>query len=316
MASVNWGASHQYDDGITPSVASNDGGLVVEVHQSQNNDGLWYHVGQLDASNKTVAWGDSHEYDDGATPSVAMTSGGLVVEVHRSQNNDGLWYRVGQADGPSRTIAWGDSHQYDPGGQYPYVAINGSGLVVEVHQTTKTEGVDFPVTYTYCWYRVGKVDATARTIAWGDSDQFLSNGQDSSPAIALTEDGSVVAVHVYQPPAVGDPLALSYQVGRVNAETRTIAFTTSTVYDTGMDPSVSINRSGTIIEVHSSPTKTGLWYHVGQLDASALTVSWSGSKQYDDGDTPWASIDASGNVVEVHQSQNNDGLWYHVGRLM
>lgn len=47
-------AARQYDNGVAPAVAV-AGQTVVEVHKSQNNDTLWYHVGTIQAGNQ-INW--------------------------------------------------------------------------------------------------------------------------------------------------------------------------------------------------------------------------------------------------------------------
>jgi hypothetical protein len=84
-------------------------------------------------------------------------------------------------------------------------------------------------------------------------------------------------------------------------------------YDSGSQPSVSMNADGVIVEVHKSQTGSGLWYHVGAPDKA--TVNWGPSVQYDNGDTPSCAINIHNTVVEVHKSQTGSGLWYHVGTV-
>ena len=69
--SIVWGDSEKFDGGRYPSVALS-GGVVVEVHQSEEGEQLWYNVGAVDTTSKSIAWGDAQEYDGGQTPSVDM----------------------------------------------------------------------------------------------------------------------------------------------------------------------------------------------------------------------------------------------------
>jgi hypothetical protein len=80
-------AARQYDQGVTPAVAT-AGQTVVEVHKSQNNDTLWYHVGTIQGNQ--INWGPSRQYDHGVTPPVVI-AGQIVIEIHQSENNDTLW---------------------------------------------------------------------------------------------------------------------------------------------------------------------------------------------------------------------------------
>jgi Domain of unknown function (DUF6531) len=121
---INWGPSHPYDNGVTPSVAI----TPDEGDRRGRKRKLWYHVGRV--SGDTINWGPSYNYDHGVTPSVAITPDGVAVEVHKSQSDDTLWFHRGKVSGD--TINWGPSRKYDDG-ITPAVAVNFAGLAVEVH---------------------------------------------------------------------------------------------------------------------------------------------------------------------------------------
>jgi hypothetical protein len=101
-------AARQYDQGVTPAVAT-AGQTVVEVHKSQNNDTLWYHVGTIQGNQ--INWGPSRQYDHGVTPAVVI-AGQIVIEIHQSENNDTLWYHVGTIQG--NQINWSESSSIRP----------------------------------------------------------------------------------------------------------------------------------------------------------------------------------------------------------
>ena len=122
---IDWGGSHKYDTGSSPSVSINNNGIAVEVHQSDGpSTDLWYHVGIINESGKTIDWGSSHKYDSGSRPSVTILDNGLIIEVHKSQTYSTLWYHIGQVNTASKTIDWitGSVH-YSDGGS-PYVSSN------------------------------------------------------------------------------------------------------------------------------------------------------------------------------------------------
>jgi hypothetical protein len=183
---IDWGKyenkkSTEYDDGVQPSVAITNDGLVVEVHKSQARDRLFYRVGRVNGD--TIDWGKyegnkSDDYDDGVQPSVAITNDGLVVEVHKSQTYDTLFYRVGRVNDDK--IDWGKyegnkSHKYDDGVQ-PSVAITNDGLVVEVHKSQSHDTL---------WYQVGRVDNDTITgFDYGNSQSKEYNSNGTVPKVA------------------------------------------------------------------------------------------------------------------------------------
>lgn len=79
---IDWGPTSEYDSGALPSVAINNDGLVVEVHQSEIRDTVWYRgVGQV--KDNTINWRNekSQQYSNGREPRVTC-NGESVVEVH------------------------------------------------------------------------------------------------------------------------------------------------------------------------------------------------------------------------------------------
>ncbi|MFA8301236.1 MAG: hypothetical protein ACEPOV_13800, partial [Hyphomicrobiales bacterium] len=42
---VSFGKGQNFDHGVNPKIAINNNNIVIEVHKSQSNFGLWYHVG-------------------------------------------------------------------------------------------------------------------------------------------------------------------------------------------------------------------------------------------------------------------------------
>ena len=185
-----FGGGDRYDTGKSPDIALNNGNVVVEVHESQGTNTLWYRVGKVNG--KEIKWENNEKsvkYDDGVQPSVAINNNGLVVEVHKSESHDTLWYRVGKVNGDK--IDWENnkkSIEYDAGVQ-PSVAITDDGLVVEVHKSQS---------YGTLWYRVGRVKSDG-TI-WVKDDQSKSVKYDAGvqPSVAITNDGLVVEVHKSQ----------------------------------------------------------------------------------------------------------------------
>ncbi|MEV0272674.1 hypothetical protein AB0H43_28175 [Hamadaea sp. NPDC050747] len=81
--------------------------------------------------------------------------------------------------------------------------------------------------------------------------------------------------------------------------------------DRGVDPAVTINDSGQVVEVHDSGHGT-LWYWTGQVQ-SDWTVKWLAHARYDTGRNPVVALTDSGILVEVHQSAHRSSLWYRLG---
>ena len=178
---INWGPSGKYDTGAPPTVALNNNGVVVEVHESDGlSSKLWYHVGIVDPTSKTVAWSGSMTYDSGATPCVAINNNGVVVEVHQSDGpSTNLWYHVGAVNPSTKTVNWGPSNQYDSGFG-PSVTIADNGQVVEMHSDSGAA----------LYYRVGQVSGSS--INWSTNSIPWTSG--GNPSVAL-RNGWAMEVH-------------------------------------------------------------------------------------------------------------------------
>jgi hypothetical protein len=294
-----WGESFQYDsNGLNPRVAIS-GTTVVEVHNGGIGAGpLWYRVGQVSTSSKTIQWGNGFEYDSaGMNPSVAI-SDSTAVEVHNGTGGVGsLWYRVGHINILNKTIRWGSSFEYDTHGMNPSLAISGA-TVVEVHTGGNGAG---PL-----WYRVGQVNTANNTIQWGNSSEYDSYGM--NPSVAML--GATV-VEVQNGGNGAGPLW--YRVGQVNTSNKTIQWGNSSKYDEGLNPAVGLDIDG-LVEVHNGGYGAGpLWYHSGHFSGTD-TINWGQSYEYDSaGMNP--SVSLTGTIaVEVHDGTDGPGpLWYRVG---
>ena len=231
-------------------------------------------------------------YSPGIEPDVAFADDGTVVAVYDSGSGR-LQYKVGEVYGP--VISWGNGHDYD-NGKEPSIAFADNGIVVEVHRCEST--------YTLC-YHVGEIQKTGDNdvgeIAWGPSYKYDS-ATCNSPAVAV--DGTtVVSVHSQSD-------RLYYRVGTLNAENKTIDWSDSHPYDTGVSPDVAI-QGDTVVEVHQSENYNTLWYHVGKMNGTV--IDWSDSRQYDTGTHPSVGLLEDGTVVETHTASSSDTLWGHVG---
>lgn len=319
----NFGKGELYDNGKSPDIALNDRNVVVEVHESQNHNTLWYRVGRVNGS--TINWEknndkESHEYDKGVLPSVAINDNGLLVEVHKSQGAyNTLWYNIGDVAG--NEIKWRNekTKEYDSG-IAPSVAINNNGLVVEVHQSQSHDTL---------WYRVGKVNGD-KIDGWDDGEKSIEIEVAKggiNPSVAITDDGLVVMVYQSWSPGGGvdesTPHYLWYRIGRVQSDEIIWVKgdgSKSVLYDDyGLNPSVAITNDGLVVEVHEKSVGTGeqvqrrVWYRgTGKVNNNTIE-GWDDKKSslpYGDGEVP--KIACNGRLaVEIHQ-EGSDKLLYSV----
>ena len=89
------------------------------------------------------------------------------------------------------------------------------------------------------------------------------------------------------------------------------------LYDQGFNPSVTLNQSLKVIEVHDSGSGF-LWYWSGQIVESnrgSTHIQWQRHGRYDRGQKPSIVLFNQGQVLEVHQSESSSTLWYRLGTL-
>lgn len=233
----------------------------------------------------------------GGRPSVAMNNNGVVVQIY--ENHSSLFWCVGKL-GRLNIIEWGSSCKFDSGIN-PHVAINSYGYVVEVHQSQK---------HSTLWYHVGKVNADSKSIDWGSSQQYDDG---ITPSVAINDYGKVVEVHETDSKF---STSLFYRVGDFNTGTKKIHFSESgsREYTIGKNPSVTLNKSGQVIEVHvSQGMKDTLWYKVGTI--SGDRIGFGGSIRYDEGASPSIALTDEGKVIEAHKSESHETLFFHHGML-
>jgi hypothetical protein len=181
--SISWKTDLiHWDGGYHTSIAINDTGLIVGVHESnaRQGTGLYYRVGQLRnpaGGDYTIAWSSGStgvNYDYGINPHIAINNHNQVVEVHQVTNESLLHYRRGTVS--EGKINFAASQRYDNDAKQPAVALLDSGLVLEVHSR---DGL---------YSRTGKLDPSNSTlIEWSPS--VKNGGSDSIEYPALATSG-------------------------------------------------------------------------------------------------------------------------------
>jgi hypothetical protein len=138
--SIKWlSIGKSFDAGFHSSMAMNDHGVIVEVHESgTGGSGMFYRVGHfadLAGGNYNITWdsgGNGRHYDNGINPHIAINNRNEVVEVHQVSGETFLHYRRGVVLSGG-LIDFRASQRYDDYGTNPVVALLDSGQVVEAH---------------------------------------------------------------------------------------------------------------------------------------------------------------------------------------
>ncbi len=288
MESINWGDGYNYGNGITPSVAMNDHGVIVEVHRGDGlTSKMWHQVGVRGDGN-TIEWGESVNYDTGKGPRIALNNNGVIVEVHQSDILHHIWYRVGTVDAKAKSITWGQSQKYD-NGTTPDIAINDRGAVIEVHHAGNSD----------LWYHTGTVDPDKKKVSFNTSIKY---DKGDHPSIALNNEGKVVELH-----ETYSGTSLWYNVGHI--EDGSISFPAKAKhYDEGYNPFIAINDCNAFVAMHKSNSSNTLWFHQGVI-TDGQDIIFGSSNSYANGTSPTVAFNNKQQLVEVHV-ENITHRWY------
>lgn len=113
--SVTWLSHGKYDTGQSPAVVLTDDNTVLEVHQSENHNTLWYRLGKIDDHGR-VAWrtGQKKPFDDGIHPTLKLLDSSTVAEVHRRDSAKPEYELQFGSIGPT-SVTWHDEADTDIG---------------------------------------------------------------------------------------------------------------------------------------------------------------------------------------------------------
>jgi len=238
----------------------------------------------------------------------------ILLHNHKAlaQDND--------SPSPSQTASacglnFGDGKFYE-WGLRPQVAMNASGLVVEVHESSFTGAGEIS-------YKVGQINGSA--VNWGKSYvvplSFASGHGGYYPAVALTKSGLVILAFQYYN-GRANPNQLYYMVGQLDvnggSDQRILWLTGAQLYDAGNRVSLSVNDNGLIVGVHETGSGgNGLYYRIGQLPnpPQSYSIKWTSGEygiRYTGGVFPHIAINNQNQVVEVHQVQDNENLLHYI----
>jgi hypothetical protein len=177
--------SIQWDAGFHQSMAMNDNGEIVQVHESgTGGDGIYYRVGHLAnpaGGQYQISWYGQwgNRYDTGINPAISINNRNEVVSVHQVPNEVLLHHRRGVVSGG--VIQFGESRRYDNHAQSPAVALLDSGLVMEVHRLGGLIS------------RLGRLSLTnPQEIEWFEPVKELDDDRVYRPALALSDRYAIV----------------------------------------------------------------------------------------------------------------------------
>jgi hypothetical protein len=298
---VQFGLSPELDRGVQTSNALHPSGLVVEFHKSQNNSGIWYHIGRLGGT--SVSWGASQKSGaSGYWPTVAISQEGYVILVYSNnlaRSGSELYYQVGtinpQGD-QNQSINWVTGTIHWDGGFHTSIAMNNNGVILGVHESNSSNNHDL-------FYRIGHLGNPAGgnyAITWDSGGIGIRYDGGINPHIAINNLNQVVEVH-----QVSGEYLLHYRRGTLSGGR--ISFGDSQRYDNSAQrPAVTLLDNGLVLEMHCSGLREHptLFLRAGSLNPSNSTfINFSASESLADGvDIEYPALANNGTyAVETHE---------------
>ena len=246
--------------------------------------------------------------DHGRFPSISVrTCKGvtIVVSVHDVFWDRGLYYRVGISNNAAYTTEWGDTTKYDTG-EHPSVSlvcINDVVYAIECHRADS---------HKRCYYHVGKVFPTGKTIVWGPSHE-LCRGR--KPKVCTNDNGTVMIIK--EEPATFWSTQIHYFIGSVNIDRQIVDWKMSEVplpNFEGAEPNLSIALDQVVMVCrHGSSIR----FKMGTIQED-LAIVWKdhlNSNVKTKGNHPCVSLNSHGNILAFHQEDYTRAMCFWYGRI-
>ncbi len=298
--------------GCFPSIAVNNGGVVVEVCHKMYTRWMLYRVGHL--KDRRVNWNISFTpkasktfYGTGSYPRVAINDRNTVVEVHGGDFREKCYYRIGKVAPEKGSITWFASKSFEKVmGHYPCVALTRTNHVIVVYQRDI-------FTKALC-YRVGSLHSGI--ISW-ESVYNLNIRADNFSMAVNSHNTVILTYQTFN-------LRIRYTVGQLDTSKGTIQFGKTVGMFAGTFPNVSLNDNDYVVLVHKSYLTPSLFSSVGKVtwNGSTGTIAWSqtknkGAEKYGSGQYPSISMNDEGDMVETHMAVfPNIYLSYNTGQVI
>lgn len=310
----------KYDSGRFPSIAINNGGIVVEVCHQMATHWMLYRIGKLQEGR--IIWSGRHPctkpfmtyYGSGSYPQISINDKNIIIEVHGGEFKEKCYYRVGRMTPEKGKIKFFSSKSFEKlVGHYPSVAINNNNYVVAVYQKDI-------LTKTIC-YRIGIVSEMEEgAIVWVETERSLK-WKAENVSMDINNDNMIVLAFQTR------NYHIHYIVGMLDFVKGEIMWSDPVHLHAGVClPSVSLNDNKHVILVCKNAMNFSLLCDVGFIvwERNIGMISWSIRKskksvrRYGKGRYPSVCMNGLGQVVEAHEVAlpHTGNLHYYAGQIV
>ncbi|MEW9503338.1 hypothetical protein [Jeotgalibacillus marinus] len=283
-----------YGHGQDPTITVLENGDVLSVYQGENDDDLYYRLGEYKEQEQMIEWNSTdYKYDSGKKPSITLLDNGYILEVHEDHTTDDLLYNLGKyKDGE---IDWfSKGNHYDTGND-PSVTVLDNGIIQFVHEK------DGNIYHKLGDYRNnGEMYwITPYDVNTNPTDPNYSTGDD--PTITLMDHGLSLAIK-------SENDKIYYQIGE---QKNGSVYWTSPIDsgDIGHNPTITILDNKEILNVYEY--KNELYYSLARVENGEI-INWysQGNKYHLGGNNPSVTVLDNGKILAIHEE--NGSLNYYI----
>jgi hypothetical protein len=263
----------------------------------------------------TMNWSDLAFVGGGFRSSTAMHYSGMIVEMHDGRNalyETGLWYHIGKMNASGTKVNWGPSrHLCYCYAVYPSVAMTKEGYVLVAYSDGKNKKAS---TLNYIAGTLDLNGDVEQRIQWKTGIVPFDSGYHGT--ISVNASGVIAEAHESGSGGKGIYYRLGHLKDPASGDFDIVWDTDDDGqwYSNGINPHISINDSGQVVEVHQVASNDfKLHYIRGKLKAKSIEFNTTQPKYNNNGQRPAVVLLNDGSLVEVHD--NGSSVYYRTGQL-
>jgi hypothetical protein len=317
---TQWTMPSSFDNGISPSVAINDNGLMCEVHGGPGHSYVWLRCAEYDLTKFTSTgaawnltlpladWTPVYAVNEAGCDAVAVDASTAGVVILWNDNGEDIWFMAGPAQANlnaqgSSPIAFGNTGQMDIGYR-PDVAINNAGQVCSVHVGSADETIFYNVgqygnSYV-SWYGAGNpVSPNGSGTIAGDNPRIaINNPAGGGPSQLLVTWESVPGQYS------GDPYPQLFLLpGTINSDATVTWGSVSTVGQ-GWNADVALDPSGGYVLTYLN--SWGSYWTTGICSGNAVVSMDSSYRLSPDYGNSSITVASNSNGQLIAETGSND----------
>ena len=272
---------------------------IYEADQGGATRRLRYRVSSV--GNRT-SWSEELLYGGGKYPSVALAcidTITIAIATHQSEVAKDCYCKIGIVDQENQIIKWQDTGKFR--GVRPKICASDIGTVIIIYEETYS--------YEKIRYKIGKVNIQPQPkIIWNqDTNSRIPDLNGVEPDVAISKDTTVVMCRTgYN--------TLNVKVGKIHSNDEIEWAATSPLPSHGINPAISTNSQGDVVELHQTKTLRRLCQTTGYILPSR-TIHWRKTSIHTTGEYPTISLDESGFILEMHKTNIGTKLFQSQGLL-